>query len=82
MKNTQQNLDGKTTAPKSIIYNPSQPITVIFNAINELDNYTFAADDELTEIKKINLALININKQRILKDNIHAWKFTTQVYKN
>ena len=40
---TPQQIDNKTTTVKSMIYNPSQPIDIIFNAINDLVEYARAA---------------------------------------
>ena len=43
--------------------------------------YAIAEEAELTHIKTINLALVILNKQRIFKYDIRAWKRTNQSYK-
>ena len=55
-----------------MIYNPAQPIDIIFNPINDLVEYTRAVEEELNYSQKINLALVILNRQRIFKDNIRA----------
>ena len=76
-----QQLDEKTTTVKTIIYDPAQPINIIFNSINDLMEYTRAAEAELTQSQTINLALVILNRQRIFKYDIGAWKRTNQAYK-
>ena len=61
-----------------MIYDPAQPIDIIFNAIGNLVEYTRAAEIELTQSQTINLALVILNTQQIFKDNIRAWKRTNQ----
>ena len=63
-------------------YNVAQPIDLIFNFIDNLVEYALAAKAELTQSQTINLALVILHKQRILKENIRAWKRTTLAYKN
>ena len=41
---TPQQLNDKTTNVKSMIYNPAQPIDIIFNTIDNLVEYTLAAE--------------------------------------
>ena len=60
---TRQQLDNKTTAVKSMTYDPSQPITIIFNSIDDLVKYARAAEAELTQIQTINLALVILHIQ-------------------
>ena len=57
-----QQLDDKTTIVKTMIYDPAQPINIIFNSIDNLVEYAIAAEAELTQSQKINLALIILNK--------------------
>ena len=64
-----------------MIYNPAQPIYIIFNAIYDLVEYARAAEVELTQRQTINLALDILNRQQIFKDNTRAWKYTNQAYK-
>ena len=64
-----------------MIYDPSQPIDSIFNDIDEMVEYTIAAEVESTQSQTINLALVILNRQRIFKDNTRAWKRTKQAYK-
>ena len=64
-----------------MIYDPAQPINIIFNSIDDLVEYARAAEGELTQIQTINLALVILNKQRIFKDDICAWKRTNHAYK-
>ena len=64
-----------------MIYDPAQPIYIIFNAINALVEYARAAKSELNQSQTINLTLIILNRQRTFKDNIRAWKCTNQAYK-
>ena len=64
-----------------MIYDPVQPIDIIFNSIDKLVEYSRAAEAELTQIQAINLALAILNRQRIFKDDIRAWKRTNQAYK-
>ena len=64
-----------------MIYEPAQPINIIFNSIDNLAEYTRAAESELTQSQTINLTLFILKKQRIFKDNIRAWKRTNQAYK-
>ena len=71
---TLQQLDNMTTTIKEIIYDPSQPIYIIFNSIDNLVEYAREAKSELTQIQTINIALLTINRQRIFKDNNRAWK--------
>ena len=78
---TPQQLDDKTTTVKSMIYDPAQPIDIIFNAINDLVEYARAAKSELTQNQTINLTPVILSRQRIFKDNIWAWKRTKQAYK-
>ena len=79
---TPQQLEDKTTIVKSTTYNPSQPIDLIFNSIDNLVKYALAAEAELTQSQTINLSLVILHKQRIFKDGICAWKCTTSAYKN
>ena len=53
-----------------MIYDPAQPIDIIFNAIDDLVEYARAVEAELTQIQKINLALVILDRQRIFKDDI------------
>ena len=62
-------------------YNPDEPINIIFNSIYDLVEYARAAEAELTQSQTINLALVILRKQQILKDNIRAWKRTNPAYK-
>ena len=64
-----------------MIYDPTQPINIIFNSIDDLVEYAIVAEAELTQSQTINLALIVLNKQRIFKDGIRVWKRTNQAYK-
>ena len=64
-----------------MIYDSAQPIDIIFNSIDDLVEYTRAAETELTQSQKINLVLVILNKQQIFKDDIHAWKRTNNTYK-
>ena len=73
---TLQQINDKTTIVKSMTYDLAQPINLIFNSINNLVEYTLAAEDEFTQSQTINLALVILHKQRIFKDNICAWKRT------
>ena len=41
-----------------MIYNPAQPINIIFNYIDDLVEYARAAESELTKSQTINLSLI------------------------
>ena len=41
---TPQKIDEKTTTVKEMIYNPDQPIDIIFNSINDLVGYARAAE--------------------------------------
>ena len=76
-----QKLDDKITKIKKMIYNPAQPIDIIFNSIDNLVEYTRATKAELTQSQTINLTLLILNRQRIFKDDIQAWKRTNQAYK-
>ena len=78
---TPQKLDDKTITVKTMIYDLPQPIDIIFNSIDDLVEYTRAAEEELTQSQTINLALVILNRQRIFKDDIRAWKRTNQAYK-
>ena len=78
---TPQQLDDKTTIFKSMTYDPSQPIDLIFNSIDELVEYAGAAKAELTQSQTINLALVILHIQLIFKDDIQAWKRTNPAYK-
>ena len=71
---TPQQLDDKKTTLKSMTYNPAQPIDLIFNSIDDLVEYSRESKMELTQIQKINLALVILHRQRIFKDDIRAWK--------
>ena len=64
-----------------MIYNLAQPIDIILNSIDDLMEYAREAEAELTQIQTINLALVILNKQWNLKDDIQAWKCTNQAYK-
>ena len=64
-----------------MIYDPAQPIDIIFNSIDDLVEYARAAEVELTQSQTINLALVILNKQRIFRDDIRAWKRTNHTYK-
>ena len=78
---TPQKLDDKTTTVKTMIYDPAQPINIIFNYIDGLVEYARVAQAELTQSQTINLALVILNRQLIFKDYIRAWKRTNQAYK-
>ena len=41
-----------------MIYNPAQPIDLIFNSINELVEYTREVKSELTQSQTMNLDLV------------------------
>ena len=62
-------------------YNPAQPIDLIFNSIDDLVEYSRESKMELTQIQKINLALVILHIQRISKDDIWAWKRNNLAYK-
>ena len=64
-----------------MIYDPSQTIDIIFNAINNLVEYARAAKEELIQSQTINLAFVILNRQQIFKDDIRSWKRTNQAYK-
>ena len=64
-----------------MIYNPAQPIDIIFNSINDLVKYARTPEAELTQSHIINLALVILNRKCIFKDDIWAWKCTNQAYK-
>ena len=78
---TPDQLYDKTTTVKTMIYNPAQPINIIFKYINNLVKYARAAEAESTQSQTINLALVILNRQRIFKDYIRAWKRTNHAYK-
>ena len=78
---TLQQLDDKTTAVKLMTYDPSQPIDIIFNSIDNLVEYAGEDKAELNQSQTINLALIILHRQQIFKDNIRAWKHTNPEYK-
>ena len=59
-----------------MIYDPSQPIGIIFNSIDDLVEYAREAEAQFTQIQTINLALVILNRKRIFKDNIWVWKRT------
>ena len=69
---TPQKHDNKTTAVKSMTYNPDQPIYIIFNSIDDLLKYAIAAEVELTQSQTINLAPVILHRQQIFKDDIWA----------
>ena len=46
---TPQQLDNMTTTIKTMIYDPSQPINIIFKSIDNLVEYARAAEAELTQ---------------------------------
>ena len=69
---TPQQLDDKTTIVKSMVYDPAQPIDLIFKSIDALVEYALAAEAKLTSSQTINLALVILHKQRIFKDDIRA----------
>ena len=75
---TPQQLDNKTTTIKTMIYDLAQNIDTIFNSINDLVEYARADKSELTQSQTINLTLVILNRQRIFKDDIQAWKRTNQ----
>ena len=77
---TPQQLDDKTTIVKSMTYDPAQPINLIFNSIENPVEYSLSAEAELTQSQTINVALVILQKQRIFKDEIRAWKHTTPAY--
>ena len=64
-----------------MIYDPAQPIAIIFNSIGDPVEYTRAAEAELTQSQTINLVLFILNRQQIFKYDIRAWKRTNQAYK-
>ena len=64
-----------------MIYDPAQPINIIFNSIDDLVEYGRASEAELTQSQTINLSLIILNKKWIFKDDIRAWKRKNHVYK-
>ena len=64
-----------------MIYDPDQPIDIIFNSIDDLVEYERLAEAELTQNQTISLALVILNRQLIFKDDILAWKRTNQAYK-
>ena len=64
-----------------MIYNLAQPIDIIFNSIEDLVEYAISEEAEITESQTINLTLVILNKQRIFKDDICAWKRTNHAYK-
>ena len=64
-----------------MIYDPAQPINIILNSIDYLVEYARAAEAELTHSQTINLALVILNRQRIFKNDIRAWKRKNQAYK-
>ena len=78
---TPQQLDDKKTTVKSMIYDPSQPIDIIFSAIDDLVEYARVTEAELTQSQTINLSLVILNRKRIFKGGIRACKRTNQAYK-
>ena len=58
---TPEQLDDKTTTVKSMIYDPVQPLDIIFNVIDNLVEYARLAETELTESQTINLSLVILN---------------------
>ena len=59
---TPQQLYDKTTTVKSMTYDPSQPIDIIFHSINVLFKYARAAEAELTQSKTINIAFFILHR--------------------
>ena len=78
---TPQQLDNKTTTVKTMIYDPAQPIDIIFNSIDDLVEYARGAEVGLTQSQSINIVLVILNKQLIFKYDIRTWKRTTHTYK-
>ena len=78
---TPQQLDNKKTTLKSMTLNPAQPIEIIFNSVDDLVESARADEAELTQIQTINLTVFILHRQRIIKDNIWAWKRTNPAYK-
>ena len=71
----------KTNSVKTMIYDPSQPINIIFKSIDDLVEYARAAEAELNQNQTINLPLVFLNKQRIFNNDTRAWKRTNHAYK-
>ena len=67
-----QQLKDKTTTVKKLIYDPSQPIDIIFNYIDNLVEYAREPEAELTHSQTINLTLVILNKQQTFKYDICA----------
>ena len=78
---TPKQLDNKTTTFKSMTYDWSKPINIIFNSFDDLVKYARAKEAELTQNQTINLALVILHIQQIFKDNIQSWKRTNLEYK-
>ena len=64
-----------------MIYDPAQPIDIIFSSIDNLVECARASEAKLTQSQTINLALVVLNKQRIFKYVIQTRKRKNQAYK-
>ena len=72
-KITPQMLDTQESKVKSLIFDPSQPLTLIINPIEDLMDYATAARSPYTEIQLINMGYNIINRSGMLKEGIKTW---------
>ena len=72
-KITPQVLQEKDDALMRMSYNPQEPIDVIFNAIEDLNELATIANTPMSESQSMNKAYILLNRTGQFKDSIREW---------
>ena len=71
---TAQQLADQRNIVETMVYDPNQPIDVIFEALSSLQTLYTAASTAMPPAHLINIALIVLTKQRIFKDEVRLWQ--------
>jgi uncharacterized phage-associated protein len=68
---------------KDFIYNPTQPINVIFNNIDRFSNLCKLVGDPISDRRKVNISYKLISKNTAFRDSLKSWNrkpATAKVY--
>ena len=73
-KLTPQQVKAKETEVGNMTFNISQPVDIIFNAIEDLSSLAFHANSPMSSQQMIDIAFIIFAKQPVLQQDLRAWK--------
>jgi hypothetical protein len=74
-------LEDRDNDLRSMVYNPQQPIDVVFNAVEDYVDFADLGHQALSPQQTIGKACVVINKTRRFKNDITAWNRLLEIQK-